>query len=148
TMATRSRASSSTSARRSNRDVLIAWVLVVACVVLAIFLASCRNVLNDEDESFHLRVVNLLEDSPAVLYYVDSTSITSASYLAATPLGAARPGNHPVSLKAVRPTSLNSDDTTDPIDLPGSFSQDYGRDRDYTVFAYGKLNDVHTFVVD
>src|SRR6185295_1720607 len=155
-MAISSRASSSPSAgrsepvkkRRSNLDVLIACVLLVSCLALAVFLASCKNVLNDEDESFHLRVVNLLEDSPAVLYYVDSTSITSANYQGATALGAARPGNHTVSLKAVRPASLNSDDTKDPIDLPGSFSQDYGRDRDYTVFAYGRLNDVHTFVVD
>jgi hypothetical protein len=134
--------------RRSNLDVLIACALVVACVVLAIFLGSCKNVLNDEDESFHLRVVNLLENSPAVQYYLDSTSIQSATYLGATSLGAARPGTHTLSLKAVRPASLNSDDTTDAIELPGSFSQDYGRDRDYTVFAYGSLNDVHTFLID
>jgi hypothetical protein len=152
-MAISSRASSSPSGRRSrkvrsNLDVIVAWVLVASCVALAILLASCKNVLNDEDESFHLRVVNLLEDSPSVLYYVDTTSITSAGYSGATALGAARPGNHTVSFKAVRPASLNSDDTTDPIELGGSFSKDYGRDRDYTVFTYGRLNDVHTFVID
>ena len=155
-MAISSRASSSPSAGRfepskhgrSNLDVIIAWVLVASCVAFAIFLASCKNVLNDEDESFHLRVVNLLEDSPAVQYYVDSTSIASTGYLAATALGAARPGTHAMSFKALRPQSLDADDTTDPIDLGGSFSQDFGRDRDYTVFAYGTLNDVRTFVID
>ena len=121
-MAISVKASSSRSAghsRRSNVDIVVAWALVAACIALALFLASCKNVLNDEDESFHLRVVNLLEDSASVQYYMDSTSITSAGYTAATGLGAARPGTHTVKFAALRPASLNSDDTKDPIELEG-----------------------------
>ncbi len=150
-MATSSKASSSLSAGRSERssaNVAIAGVLVAVCIAAALLLASCKNVLNNSEDSFHLRVVNLLEDSPTVQYSVDATAISTAGYLGATALGAVRPGSHKIGFTAIRPSSLNSADTTDPIVLGGSFDQSYVKDQDYTVFAYGKLNDVHTFLMN
>lgn len=151
-MAMSSRGSSSPSDARSKRsatDSVVAGILVAACILLALSLVACKNVLNDdEDESFHVRMVNLLEDSPAVQYSIDSTVVSSSAYLAATSLNAAHPGDHSVSFAAIRPASLNSDDTTDPIPLGGSFQQSYSQDRDYTIFAYGTLNAPKTFTMD
>jgi hypothetical protein len=39
-----------------------------------------------------------------------------------------------------------STDTTDPIDLTGSFSQTYEKNIDYTIFAYGSLDNIKTLV--
>jgi hypothetical protein len=152
-MATRSRASSSPSAGHSEMrrvPVVRSGALLIAAVCGVLALSACDNVLNDDEKSFHMRFVNLLEDSPTVQYKLDDTVLNSAGYLATTTLSPARPGTHTVSFAAVRPTSLDDDDGDegDPIPLGGSFERDYARDRDYTVIAFGTLDDVRTFVVE
>jgi hypothetical protein len=153
-MATSSRASSSPSAGRSETlptDVRIATILIAACCVLALSLVGCKRVLNSgssSDESFHVRMVNLLEDSPSVQYKIDTTVINSTGYLVATALSPAHAGSHTVSFAALRPVSLNSSDSTDPIPLPGSFDQSYTQGRDYTIFAYGKIDSPKTLTMD
>ncbi len=57
-------------------------------------------------------------------------------------------GSHSVSFDAIRPISLVSGDTTDPIALGGTFTQDFAKDIDYTIFAYGTLADVKTMTID
>jgi hypothetical protein len=152
-MATSSMASSSPSAGRSERGataVVIAGILLAACVAVALALGGCKKILNggSAEDSFHVRMLNLLEDSPTVQYSVDSTVITSGGYLAATGMNAAHPGDHTISFAVVRPASLNSSDTTDPIPIGGSFQATYAKDRDYTVFAYGTLTNPKTFTMD
>lgn len=152
-MAMSSKASSSPSGGPSKTlrgDARIARVLVIASLALALGLVGCKKVLNDddEDESFQLRMVNLIEDSPTVQFIVDTTVVNTAPYLTTSSLSVVRPGSHTIKFAAVRPTSLNSSDTTDPIALDGSFDQSFERGRDYTVFAYGKVNDLHSFVMD
>jgi hypothetical protein len=152
-MAISSRASSSPSAVRSERsatDVVIAGVLLAACLVVVLALGGCKKILNggSAEDSFHVRMVNLLEDSPLVQYSIDSTAIASIGYLAATGMNAAHPGDHTVSFSVIRPASLNSSDTTDPIAIGGSFPATYAKGRDYTVFAYGTLNNPKTFSMD
>jgi hypothetical protein len=153
-MATSSRASSSPSAGRSETlpvDVRIATILIAACCALALTLAGCKRVLNSgssSDESFHVRMVNLLEDSPSVQYTIDTTVINSAGYLVGTALSPAHAGSHTVSFSALRPPSLNSADPTTPISLTGSFDQSYTAGRDYTIFAYGKIDSPKTFTMD
>ncbi|MEJ1966750.1 MAG: DUF4397 domain-containing protein [Gammaproteobacteria bacterium] len=121
-------------------------VAVGLAAVLA--LAACKKILNSSDDSFHTRMVNLIEDSPTVQYKLETTIIASTPYQAPTALAAARPGSHSVSFQAIRPASLVATDPTDPIDLGGSFDRSYTKNTDYTIFAYGKLDDVKTFVVD
>ncbi len=152
-MAMSSRASSSPSVVRSERstgDALVAGVFIAACALVALSLAGCKKILNggSGDASFHVRMVNLLEDSPLVQYSIDGTVISSSAYLAATALSAAHPGDHTVGFAALRPASLDSSDTTDPIPIAGSFQQSYAQDRDYTVFAYGTLGTPKTFAMD
>ena len=80
-MAMTSRGSSSPSAERSERtirDTLIAGILAVTCILLALSLGACKKVLNDDDdESFHLRMLNLVADSPTLQFSVDSTVIST-----------------------------------------------------------------------
>jgi hypothetical protein len=148
-MAMSSKASSSRSAGRfspSARAVLLAAGLVVA----ALALAGCKKVLNggSDEDVFHVRMLNLLTDSPTVQYSIDSTVIASSAYLVATSMNAAHPGDHSVSFAAIRPASLNSSDTTDPIALGGSFQGSYTKNTDYTVFAYGTTTNPKTFMMD
>jgi hypothetical protein len=135
---------------RSATDAVIAGVVLAACVLAALALGGCKKVLNggSDEDTFHVRMLNLLEDSPTVQYSVDGTVISSAAYLGGSSFSAGHPGDRTISFAAIRPASLNSSDTTDPIALGGSFQGTYAKDRDYTVFAYGTLNNPKTFTMD
>jgi hypothetical protein len=123
--------------------------IAAAAVVAVLALTSCKKVLNKGgDDSFHTRMVNLVQDSPTVQYKIDSTVINSSGYQGATALAAAHPGDHTVTFQAIRPTSLVSTDPTDPIELSGSFSRSYTKNTDYTIFAYGKLDAIQTLITE
>jgi hypothetical protein len=149
-MATSSRASSSPSAGPSRKSVAAvtgAWLLVAVC---AFALAGCKKILNggSDEAQFHIRMVNTIEDSPTVQYSVDSTVISTATYLGNTSLAVAHPGDHTINFAYLPAASLNSSDSTAAVAIGGSFSQSWSQDRDYTIFAYGKMNDPKTFVMD
>jgi hypothetical protein len=122
--------------------------IAAACVVAVLALTSCKKVLNKGEESFHTRMVNLIQDSPSVQYKIDTTAIANTGYLSGTALTAAHPGDHSVSFQVIRPASLVSTDPTDPIDLGGSFSRSYVKNTDYTIFAYGTLDNVRTLITE
>jgi hypothetical protein len=148
-MAMSSNASSSPLAGRSRlstRGILLAAGLVVA----ALALAGCKKVLNggSDEEVFHVRMLNLLTDSPTVQYSIDSTVVSSTPYTSATSMNPAHPGDHTVSFAVIRPASLNSSDPTDPIPIGGSFQASYTKNTDYTIFAYGTTTNPKTFTMD
>lgn len=122
--------------------------IAAACVVAVLALTSCKKVLNKDDETFHTRMVNLVQNSSSVQYKIDTTAISSAAYLGGTALAPARPGDHSISFQAIRPTSLVSTDPTDPIDLGGSLSRSFQKNIDYTIFAYGTLDNVQTLITE
>jgi hypothetical protein len=122
--------------------------IAAACVVAVLALTACKKVLNKGEESFHLRMVNLIQDSPTVQYKVDTTTFASAGYLGGTTLAAGHPGDHSVSFQVIRPASLVSTDPTDPIDIGGSFSRSYTKNTDYTIFAYGTMSNVRTLITE
>ncbi len=75
-MAMSSKASSSPSVVRSElahvRGLKIRRGSSLRASLLAVGLASCKKVLNqDDDDSMHTRMVNLLEDSPTVQYKIE-----------------------------------------------------------------------------
>ena len=153
-MAMTSKDSSSRSARRSERrtplDVVIAVLLVAACVAVALGLASCKNPLEEDDPTLHMRVVNLVADAPTLRFLIDETAMSTSAFEGVTEFHAARPGSHGVSLEALRPPELVDDDDDeddDPIGLGELVSQTFNGDVDYTVFAYGELDDPHAFVM-
>ena len=147
-MATSSKASSSPSAARSERLRMKTLRIAAAGIVAVLALTACKKILNSGDDSFHTRLVNLVEDSPTVQYKIDATVASSAGYQVFTSLAAARPGSHSVSFQAIRPQSLVTTDTTDPIDVGGSFDRSFTKDTDYTIFAYGKLDAIQTLIVE
>jgi len=147
-MAMSSKGSSSPSAGRSELSRMRMIRVVAAGLVVVLGLSACRNVLNDGEDSMHTRMLNLIQDSPGVQYKIDDTVIASKGYQDFTALASARPGSHAVSFGAIRPTSLVSTDTTDPIALTGNFTQSYNKDTDYTIVAYGTLDNVKTVVLD
>jgi hypothetical protein len=122
--------------------------IAAACVVAILALTSCKKVLNKGEESFHTRMVNLIQDSPVAQYKMDTTVLANSGYLGGTALSAAHPGDHSISFQVIRPTSLVSTDTTDPIDVGGSFSRSYVKNTDYTIFAYGTLDNVRTLITE
>jgi hypothetical protein len=151
-MAMSSKASSSPSGVRSELAhvrILKFAGIVAAGLALAVGLASCKKVLNNNDEdTMHTRMVNLIEDSPTVQYKIEDTVVASATYQTLSAFNSARTGSHTISFGAIRPASLVSGDTTDPIALGGTFTQNYAKDTDYTIFAYGTLADVKTTMIE
>ena len=136
--------------RRLPRHVATPGPLRIAAAALFAVLAltSCKKILNKGEDTFHTRMVNLIQDSPAVQYKIDTTAVANTTYQGVTALAAARPGDHSVSFQAERPTSLVSTDTTDPIDLGSSFSRTYVKNTDYTIFAYGKMSNIQTMITE
>jgi hypothetical protein len=153
-MAMTSKDSSSKSARRSERrsplDIVVAVLLVAACIAVALGLSSCNNPLEEDDPTLDMRVVNLVEDSPLLRFLIDDAEMSSATYEAVTDIHAARPGSHEVKLEAFRPPELVDDDDDeddDPIPLGTILTQSFEGEMTYTIFAYGTMDDPGAFVM-
>ena len=121
--------------------------LAYACLLgaLAVTLTGCDNVLEDDDETFHVRGINLIGDAGTVQFKLDETVVATVDYAQGSGFTAAAPGSYQVSLATSRPPSLSGDDDSDddddsiPVGEPSSqFFQD---DVDYTLIAYGSLQD-------
>lgn len=138
------------SERRTPLDIVVACLLLAACIAVALGLASCNNPLKDEDPTLQMRVVNLVEDSPTLRFLIDDAQMSTAGYGGVTEFHTARPGSHSVSFEALRPSELVDDDDDeddDPIPVGTPVEQDFDGNVDYTVFGYGKLDDLHAFVM-
>jgi hypothetical protein len=153
-MAMRSKDSSSRWARRSERrtplDVIIAGLLLAACIAVALGLASCNNPLEEDDPTLHIRVANLVSDSPTLRFKIDDADMSTTGFEGVTDFHAARPGTHTVGFEAIRPLELVDDDNDEddePIPVGTPVNQEFQGNIDYTVFAYGKLNDIRAFVM-
>ena len=152
-MATNSKAFSSRSAMRSERAVpSLQAISRAACAgALSLLLAACDNgSLNADESTFHLRSLNLVEDSPTLQIDLDDTTIASLAYGAATSFSAAHPGAHDLTFHAVLPPDLDDDDDDDETTTPasGSTSYTFVGATDYTVVAYGRLADIRTFIIE
>jgi hypothetical protein len=151
-MAMSARAFSFPSAMRSEKGAIERCRRVAAIGALACVLAGCDKIgdlLDDEDDTFHIRSLNLVEDSPALNFLVDDTNVASAGYGSGSAFSAAHPGNHTISLKAVLPGTLDEDDDDDdPIVIGGPVVRSFAKDTPYTVIAYGRVENPQVFFVD
>ncbi|HEY8510225.1 MAG TPA: DUF4397 domain-containing protein, partial [Steroidobacteraceae bacterium] len=118
-------------------------------------LAACDvdEVLNDDDPTAHVQFLNLVTDSPALEYSVDGTDISSATYQTSTSLHAVRAGQHRIDLGAVRPPDLRTDDDDDDdeddtIPVNASLERNFDADINYTIIAYGTLDNTQMLVID
>lgn len=142
-MAMSSRASSSRSAMGFER---------LACVaVLALLAAGCGNgSLNEDETTFHLRALNLVEDSPSLAIDLDDTTTHSVNYGGSSSFSAGHPGRHDITFHAALPADLDDDDDDDETEVAvsGSTSYTFLGGTPYTLVVYGTLDDVRTYMVE
>jgi len=144
-MAMKSNGFSSRSARHSELLRHAARVLTAASFILAA--AACDSVLDDDDDSMHIRVVNLVEDSPTLEFRFGETVVASAGYAAASAFIASPTGSQQVQLATVAPPRINvtevgheTDDDNDKSALIGTaVSRSFEANVDYLMFAVGKV---------
>ncbi|MBL8268709.1 DUF4397 domain-containing protein, partial [Steroidobacter sp.] len=124
---------------------------VVGVLALALQLVACSNdSLNEDESTFHMRSLNLVTDSPTLEIDLDDTTVHSAGYGSATSFSAGHPGQHTVSFSALLPADLDDDDDDDETSTPvsGASAYTFLAGTEYTVVAYGKLDDIHTFMIE
>lgn len=120
---------------------------VLAICVVAATLAACDNVFDDDEETMHVRAINLISDSPTLNFMLGETSVASSvGYVSGSSFSPAPPGTYDVQLRATRPPFIdddddttNNDEYTDPIPLGTPISLSFQRDTDYTLIAYGTV---------
>lgn len=120
--------------------------------VTALALAGCDDIgsaLDDNDETFHIRSINLVEDAPTINFLLGDTTVSSAAYGGGSAFTAAHPGSTNVSLEAVLPVTFDEDDEDDdPIVVRAKAPHTFLQDTPYTLVAYGRLADPQVFFIE
>lgn len=127
------------------------WTRAAGAIALLGLLAACSNdKLNEDETTFHLRSLNLVENSPSLQIDVDDTTVSSAGYGSATSFSAGHPGQHTLAFSAVLPADLDDDDDDDETETPvsGASAYTFLAGTEYTIVAYGKLDDIHTYMIE
>nr|WP_298719658.1 DUF4397 domain-containing protein [uncultured Steroidobacter sp.] len=128
-----------------------AWTRTVGAVTLLGVLSACsNNSLNEDETTFHLRSLNLVEDSPTLQIDLDDTTLSSAGYGSATGFSAGHPGEHTLSFSALLPGDLDDDDDDDETEMPvsGASAYTFLAGTEYTVVAYGRMDDIQTYMIE
>lgn len=127
------------------------WTRAAGTIALMGLLAACSNdKLNEDETTFHLRSLNLVENSPTLQIDVDDTTVSSAGYGSATSFSAGHPGQHTLSFSALLPADLDDEDDDDETEMPisGASAYTFLAGTEYTVVAYGRLDDIHTYMIE
>lgn len=128
-----------------------AWTRTAGAVTLLGVLSACsNNSLNEDETTFHLRSLNLVEDSPTLQIDLDDTTLSSAGYGSATGFSAGHPGEHTLSFSALLPGDLDDDDDDDETEMPvsGASAYTFLAGTEYTVVAYGRMDDIQTYMIE
>jgi hypothetical protein len=113
--------------------------------------AGCDNSsLNEDETTFHMRVINLVEDAPSLAIDLDDTTVQNLSYGGSSGFSAAHPGRHDITFHALLPADLDDDDDDDEteVEVSGSTSYTFLGGTPYTLVAYGTLADIRTYMVE
>lgn len=149
-MAMSSKAFSSPSAMRFDGS-LRAWVRFACVAALATLAAACGNgSLNEDETTFHMRALNLVEDSPSLAVDLDDTTVHSLAYGGSSGFSAGHPGRHDITFHALLPADLDDDDDDDETetDASGATSYTFLGGTPYTLVCYGTLADIRTYMVE
>jgi hypothetical protein len=120
-------------------------------VALATLAAACNNgSLNQDETTFHLRTLNLVEDSPSLAIDLDGTTVHALSYGGSSSFSAGHPGGHDITFHALLPADLDDDDDDDETEtaVSGTTSYTFLTGTPYTLVAYGRLADIRTYFVE
>lgn len=149
-MAMSSKAFSSRSAMLSKAGVR-AWARFACVAALATLAAACdNNSLNEDETTFHMRALNLVDDSPSLAVDLDDTTVHNLSYGGGSSFSAGHPGRHDITFHALLPADLDDDDDDDEteVDVSGSTSYTFLAGTPYTLIMYGTLADIHTYMIE
>ncbi len=127
------------------------WTGTLGAIALLGLLSACSNdSLNKDETTFHLRSLNLVENSPTLQIDVDDTTVASAGYGSGTSFSAGHPGQHTLSFSALLPADLDDDDDDDETEFPvsGASAYTFLAGTEYTVVAYGRLDDIRTYMIE
>src|SRR5687768_13802307 len=78
-------------------------------LALAILLGGCNigSDLNDDEKTFRIRSVNLIEDAATINVLLGDTTVASLDYGGGSAFSAGHPGNSQVSFEVVLPTTFD-----------------------------------------
>lgn len=127
------------------------WIRAAGAVALLGLLTACSSdSLNEDETTFHLRSLNLVENSPTLQIDVDDTTLSSAAYGGATGFSAGHPGEHTLSFSALLPADLDDDDDDDETETPvsGAAAYTFLAGTEYTIVAYGRMDDIRTYMIE
>lgn len=130
----------------SRARVRLAWVATLAALS-----TGCDNgPLNQDETTFHMRALNLVEDSPSLAIDLDDTTVHSLKYGDSSGFSAGHPGSHTITFHALLPADLDEDDDDDETetDVSGTASYTFLTATPYTLVAYGRLADIRTYLVE
>ena len=145
-MAMSSKAFSSRSAMRFDQ-----WARCACVAAIATLAAACDSgSLNENETTFHMRTLNLVEDSPSLAIDLDDTTVHSLAYGGSSGFSAGHPGRHDITFHALLPADLDDDDDDDETetDVGGSTSYTFLAGTPYTLVVYGTLADIRTYMVE
>lgn len=128
-----------------------AWARFTCVIALATLAAACDNSsLNEDETTFHMRSLNLVEDAPTLQVDLDETTVHSLNYGGSSTFSAGHPGRHDITFHAVLPADLDDDDDDDETETPvtGSTSYTFLAGTPYTLVMYGRLDDIRTYIVE
>jgi hypothetical protein len=145
-MAMSSKAFSFPSAMRFD----LAWRLVRVAALVTLAAGCDNNSLNEDETTFHVRSLNLVEDSPQLAIDLDDTTVHSLKYGGSSGFSAGHPGAHNITFHALLPADLDDDDDDDDteVEVSGSTSYTFLTGTPYTLIAYGTLADIRTYMVE
>lgn len=149
-MAMSSKAFSSRSAMHFDTR-MRGWARVACVAALATLTAACDNgSLNKDETTFHMRALNLVEDSPSLTVDLEDTTVHTVSYGGGSGFSAGHPGRHDITFHALLPADLDDDDDDDETetDVTGSTSYTFLAGTPYTLVMYGTLADVRTYMIE
>lgn len=127
---------------------LVTLARTAGAVTLTAMLAVCgNNSLDQGQTAFHVRSLNLVKESPTLEIDVDDTSMFTDGYGRATRFTAGDPGQHTLSFSAILPPDLRSDDET-ATRVSGASAYTFLAGTEYTVVAYGTMDDLRTFIIE
>lgn len=129
------------------------WLRAACIAGIAAWLTACNlgSALggDDDDDTFHIRSLNLIGDSAAIKVLIDTTTIATLEYSNGTAFSAAHPGMHDISLQAVLPTTFDDeDDDDDPIQIGATLTRSFIKNVPYTLVAYGSEADPQMFFIE
>lgn len=127
---------------------LIELARTAGALVITTMLAGCGDHSLDRRETmFQVRSLNLVKESPKLEIDVDEAILLTAGYGSATRFTTAQPGQHTLSFSAILPPDrIHDDDTASQVS--GASAHTFLAGTEYTVVAYGSMDDLRTFIIE